>query len=266
MSRHHRLAAFATSVVLGAAPACDGDTAAELEIIDVRRTGSEPVSQDDPVSLEVQVRNNGSGSPTVGAAVVGDLDSGLIRRGPAQTIRGGETESLELQIPAAHPYLQSCRIRTPVFLATTGDPPNIITHTWTDDVPENHVSEFSMPVERPVPVAIDVVEPIREVVEEATDRTYRRHYEAEARMDPEGSRWAVSSLTLQTQDAFGIPVEAVTATLTGTRLTSETLIWTGAQGRRDSVSRGTILVRYRDCAGGERELLEERLSIQLAPR
>lgn len=266
MQRFSPITILGLSLTVALMLACNGDTDAELEIVDVRRAGSGTLSAGDPISLQVEVRNNASGSPTVAAAVVGDLDSGLILRGPAQPVSGSETVTLELEIPAERPYLRACELHTTVFLATTGDPPNLFAHTWTDAVADNHARVFSVPVDRPVPESFAVVEPIQEVVVSVTDRTLRRRYEAEASVLPTGSRWAVDGLTLQTQDATGTPVEVLSTDLVGGQMRSQHVIWTGGQVRRDSVSRGTVQLRFSDCTGEEREILEERLRIQLAPR
>src|SRR4029453_17760597 len=67
-------------------------------------------------------------------------------------------------------------------------------------------------------------------------------------------------------NALGDPVEVLTANVTSGHLRSNSIIWTGAAARRDSVARATIRMEYQTCAGETGELLGERFAVRLPPR
>ncbi len=236
----------------------------ELEILDVQ-PAAPGLAAGDIVPLQVQVRNNGRDPGTVCAAVAAGPESGLIRKGPPVEIRRGRTETLSLDVPAARPYLRGCNLATLVFLARPGEPGNLARDMWLDGVP-NHSREINIPLTRPVPATLELVEPIQEVVEPSPQNTFRRHYEATAHVLPEGSRWAIRHLVLQSQTALGRPVEVLTADLTGEHLRTGSVIWDDAVRERDSVARATVRAEAVNCAGETIYLLAERIAVRLAPR
>jgi uncharacterized repeat protein (TIGR01451 family) len=246
----------------GCGPASDAD----LEILSVTRADAGALAFGDTLSLAVEVRNHGPATATVSAATISDAMSGLIRKGPPQEIRRNRTVTLELTVPVERPYVRRCQVQATVFPAHPGEPGNLLRDHWVDSNPDNHTQVVSYPMERALPSEIAVVEPIREVVESTDQNTFRRHYEAQVTFLPEGSRWAIDRVLVQTQTAGGVPVELLRAEIRGDRLTTHSIIWTGEAERRDSVRRALVYAEYRDCEEAEQSLSEERVAVALAPR
>jgi hypothetical protein len=266
MLRRRNVTIILGVAVLAAVASCGPRAATDLEILSVAPAAGSAPAPGATLALEAQVRNNGRDAATVAAAVAGGADMGLLRRGPEREIRRGRTEVLTLDVPAERTFLRGCEFVATVFLVRPGDPPNVFRDLWLDPVPENNSREVRAALARPVPAELRVTEPIQEVVESMDARTLRRHYEADVEVLPEGSAWAVRGWVIQTQTALGEPVEVLTATVTGGRLRSGSVIWDGAAARRDSVARAAIRVEYQDCEGRTLYLLGERFAVRLAPR
>jgi hypothetical protein len=266
MSRHSLFASFGVAGITLTMTACGPRSMTDLEILNAQPVDAGPASVGDTIAFQVTVRNNGRDPQTVAAAVPGDVSMGLIRKGPAVAIGRNRTETLSLDIPATRTYVRRCELVTNMFLARPGEPGNLGRDMWLDPVPENNNRAIRVPLSRPLPTDIQVAEPIHEVVDARTGTTLTRHYEATVTVLPPGSGWAITEWQMQTQTALGEPVEVFNATLTGDRLRTGRVIWTGAERRRDSVARALVRAEVHNCADEESELLEERVAIQLVPR
>lgn len=263
MWRHSLFAAYGVAGLALAMAACGPRSMTDLEILNALPVDAGSAGVGDTISFQVTVRNNGRDAQTVCAAVPGDTSMGLIRKGPPVTIARNRTETLTLDIPATRSYVRGCELVTNMFLARPGEPGNLGRDMWLDPVPDNNNRAIRVPLSRPLPTDIQVAEPILEIVDARTGSTLTRHYEAAVTVLPPGSGWAITQWQMQTQTALGEPVEVLNATLTGDRLRTGRVIWTGAERRRDSVARALVRAEVHNCADEESELLEERVAIQL---
>lgn len=240
----------------------------DLEILDVQ-PATTGLAAGGVVPVRVQVRNNGRDTAIVCAAVPSpDSATGLIRKGPQLEIRRGRTETLTLDVPAVRPYLHGCTLATTVFLARPGEPPNFARDVWLDPVP-NHSRDVSFPVTRPNPASLEVVAPVREIVDQVTQYEFIHHYEATARVLPAGSTWEpIEEVFTQLHNRFG-PVELLASTIHLDRLKTGRASWLttpAARAQRQSIVSATVRAEVVDCAGETIVLLAQRIPVQLAPQ
>lgn len=267
MTPSRRLFPFGLIAVAAlAASGCGAPPADDLEIVEIRPADPGPLAPGDSIALEVDVKNNGRNAQTVSAARAGGAEMGLLLKGPAAEIRRNRTETLALELPVDRSTVRECEVVAQIFLARPGEPANIFRDLWTDGVPENHNREVRYPVARPIPTEISFGTPVTEVVENTTQSTLTRHYEATAAVVPEGSAWAIESLLLQSQDARSNPIELLHARFVGPRLITGSVIWDGAARRRDSVAQALVHMEYRDCGGEVRTWERSHVAVVLAPR
>lgn len=89
----------------------------ELAILNVERSGSsDPVVPGATIPVQVRVRNSGGISANVYAATLGDVRSGLVRKGGRSAIPPGGTVNIPLTLEVTRRHMRGTRFQTSVFL------------------------------------------------------------------------------------------------------------------------------------------------------